>query len=124
MRTLIIGAFLLTITTGKAFAQADSTRLAMNNYMSKTIGGNATAANVGLWPSPAKGTVHIYLNTIQQGDRGECVIFNTQGVRCVSDNIQNGNNSILVSSLPEGIYFAKIILHNQLVVTKKFMIVR
>ena len=105
-------------------AQADSTRVMMNTFMAKNPGGNASLANVSMWPNPAKGSVNVYINSIQPGDKGQAVVFNSSGTACAIANLSNGNNKVYFSSLPEGMYFLNIKLNNNIVFSKKLMVSR
>ena len=123
MRTIAVAVCALMMI-GKAIAQPDSTEVMMNTYMAKDPGGNASIANISMWPNPAKGRVNIYMNSIRPGDRGQCVVFNSAGISCIVANISNGTNRIYFSSLPEGMYFVNIRLHNNIIFSKKLIVAR
>jgi hypothetical protein len=126
MKTILIAicVFFLTVRINTVAAQTDSTRVMMNTFMAKDPGGNASPANISMWPNPAKGSVNVYLNTVQPGDRGQCVIYNNSGTACIVANLQNGNNRIYFSALPEGYYFLNIKLHDNIVFSKKLIVSR
>lgn len=93
----------------------------MNAYTPKNTG-NSSSANISIWPNPAVSSIKIYLNTLRQDDKGECVIYNSNGQPCVSNIIRNGTNQALLTGLPSGIYFAKIMLQNIVVVSRKLIV--
>jgi len=124
MRTIAVVVCVLMMIGNNVSAQPDSTRTTMNTFMAKNPGGNASLANISMWPNPAKGSVNIYMNSIQPGDRGQCVVYNDAGRSCVVANISNGSNRIYFSSLPEGMYFLNIRLHNNIIFSKKLIVAR
>lgn len=93
--------------SGVSYSQVDSTQITMNAYTPKNTG-NSSSANISIWPNTAVSSIKIYLNTLRQGDKGECVIYNSNGQPCVSNIIRNGTNQVLLTGLPSGIYFAKL----------------
>src|SRR5690349_15975476 len=123
MRLLFLGLCAILIS-GKNIvaAQSDSTRVAMNTFMAKNPGGNASLANVSMYPNPARGSVNIYINSFQTGDRGQCVMYNSNGTACVVTNLSNGNNRIYFSSLPEGMYYLNIRLHDNIIFSKRLFV--
>ena len=125
MRLLFLGLCAIMISgINKVAAQPDSTRVMMNTFMAKNPGGNASLANISMWPNPARGSVNVYINSIQPSDRGQCIVYNSGGVSCVITNLSNGNNKIYFSSLPEGMYYLNIKLHNNIVFSKKLIVER
>ena len=70
------------------FAQSDTTKIAMNAFMAKDPGGNTSPANISMWPNPANGNVKLYINSLQFGDRGQFVVFNTAGKSCLTGKLQ------------------------------------
>src|SRR4051812_26216997 len=104
----IVLCLLMLVTANTVNAQADSDNISMNTFMAFNPGGNASLANISMWPNPATGMVNIYINSIRPGDRGEAVIVNTSGTPCIVNNLQNGINKIYFNSIAEGIYFLHI----------------
>jgi hypothetical protein len=125
MRLLFLGLCAILIS-GKNIvaAQSDSTSVTMNTFMAKNPGGNASLANVSMWPNPARGSVNIYINSIRTGDRGQCVMYNSNGTACAVTNLSNGTNKVYFSSLPEGIYYLNIRLHNDIIFSKRLFVER
>lgn len=107
--------------SGVSYSQVDSTQITMNAYTPKNTG-NSSSANISIWPNPAVSSIKISLNTLRQGDKGECVIYNSNGQPCLSNIIRNGTNQALLTGLPSGIYFAKIMLQNIVVVSRKLIV--
>ena len=125
MRYLLMAVCLLAFTRNDvARAQADSATIAMNTFMAKDPGGNASLANISMWPNPATGSVNVYMNSIRPGDRGQAVLFTTGGTPRIITNLQNGNNKIYFGSLPPGIYFLNVRLHNSIIFSKKLIVIR
>jgi hypothetical protein len=105
------------------FAQSDTTKIAMNAFMAKDPGGNTSPANISMWPNPANGNVKLYINSLQLGDRGQFVVFNTAGKSCLTGNINTGTNNIYLAALPDGVYFIRVLLQNKIAITKKLVVV-
>lgn len=123
MRQIFIAlCAMMMMGINKVAAQVDTTTVMMNTFMAKDPGGNASPANVSMWPNPAKGSVNVYINSIRPGDRGQVVVYNTAGKACTAANLQNGNNKVYLNALQDGIYFLNIKLQNNIVFSKKLMI--
>ena len=121
--SLLLIAILLLGFKNIATAQPDSTRVAMNYFMAKDPGTNTSSANISMWPNPASGRVKIYVNSLQPGDRGQCILYNEAGKACAMQTISNGTNELFFGSLQRGMYYVKIILHNKIAITKKLTII-
>ena len=115
-------AFCLFALQLTAAAQQHDSTVAMNYTLAKNSGTNTSPANINMFPNPATGVVYIYLNTLQPGHVGQCILYNEQGVPCAMQNISNGNNAISLALLPSGIYTIRILLHEGMPVTKKLVI--
>ena len=125
MKPLFIAlSVLLFVGVNKTIAQPDSTNVSMNTSMAFNPSGNASLANISMWPNPAMNSVNIYINSIRPGDRGEVTMFNTNGIRYAANTLSNGINKIYFGALPEGIYFLNISLHNDIVFSKKLVVRR
>lgn len=124
-RLLILAALFWMAASNSLVAQPASTaEITMHTFMAKNPGGNATPANISMWPNPARGSVNIYINSIKPGDRGECVFYNSAGRAAFITNLQNGNNKIFFNSLPEGLYLLNIKLRDGIVFSKKLVVSR
>ncbi len=118
--SLLLG--LLLGFTSIASAQQDSSAVTMNYNISKISGINTGTANVNMYPNPATNVVFLYLNTIQAGHTGQCIVYNAAGVPCAMQNITNGTNAVSLAQLPAGMYTVRILLKEGETVTKKLIV--
>ena len=87
-------------------------------YGVKATGVNQhNADNVAIYPNPAKG----YFN-LSSTQNGQLSLIDVSGRVVYSSDIVSGNNTIDISNLTDGIYFANVIFNNGSKVTAKIMV--
>lgn len=116
--TPLLLAFLICASINLLQAQTNMITVAYAANTNIPITKSAAAEKIKMFPNPAIGSVKIYVNSLQPGETGECIIYNTNGNRVVSNYVQNGTNQVLLGSLPAGMYFVKFLLHNNVIATK------
>lgn len=73
-----------------------------------------------VYPNPASNYVNIKLTT--NGNLIEVKLYNIMGELVANENLVDGNNTLSVANLPDGIYFYSIIKNNAILETKKLIV--
>jgi len=116
-------AFVYTLTYSTGTSQGGS-------YMSNVLGVDEPSVlkSFTVFPNPVSSDLHFDIN-MKENQNIEIQLFNEIGslvATPVSDNANTGRNeyNVHVGDLPEGIYFARIILDGTLTSTRRFTVSR
>ncbi len=119
----------ITLATAiKADAQQDTVapqnNTVMNHYTYTPVNyqrGSSTA-EMRMFPNPARSVTTIYINSIQEKDKGDLIVYNNSGTAVLRNTIQPGNNDVNVSNLATGTYIVKVFTKDKAVYTKKLVV--
>lgn len=81
-------------------------------------------SNFYIWPNPAREKINVYVNSIRAGEQGECVVYNNAGQPVLQQWIRNGNNTLYLGKVQEGIYIVTIADKNRDVISKRILVSR
>jgi hypothetical protein len=127
MKNLIIFIFCCTISL-KIFAQDETS----GNYATP-VEANASfiknanemdSVRINVWPNPAKNIVNIFINDLNENEKGQLVIYNMSGNAVLTKNINHGNNQIYLDNISGGLYIIRIIRENEPLISTKLIVAR
>ncbi len=127
----LLFAFMLsaiTFAAKKATAQEDTiapqnnTEMNHYTYLPETFQRGSSTAEIKMFPNPARSQTTVYVNSIKEQDRGEMVVYNTNGTVVMRNIIQPGNNNVNVNNLATGIYLVKVFTKDRSIYTQQLVV--
>lgn len=96
----------------------------MNHPSNIPLSNKPGTSNVYIWPNPAREKIMVYVNSIKAGEQNECVIYNMAGRPVVRKWINDGNNTLYLGAVQEGVYVVTVANKNKDVYSKRLIISR
>jgi hypothetical protein len=96
----------------------------MNHPSNIPLSNKLNTSNVYIWPNPAREKFIVYINSIKAGEQGECIVYNMAGQPVLRKWINDGNNTVYLGAVQEGVYIVTIANKNQDVFSKRLIISR
>ena len=130
-RNLLFACVLSAITLAAnetAFAQQDTvtpqnnTEMNHYTYAPETFQRGTSTSEVRMFPNPTRSQTNIYINSIQEKDGGEMIVYNNSGTVVIRNIIQPGNNNLNVANLATGVYIVKIFTKDRAIYTQQLVV--
>lgn len=84
---------------------------------------NKTDNNISIYPNPTNSIIHFNLN-ISESQKAMLKIFNTAGQKFMESQIQNGENTLDLGSLSDGLYYLIITSNKKQIYRSKVTVIK
>ncbi len=128
----LLTAFLLSVimmaTYKTASAQQDTIAPQNNTVMNRytyapvTFQQGSSTSEIRMFPNPARSQATLYINSIQEKDRGEVVVYNNSGKVVLRNPVSPGNNDLNVASFATGTYTVRIFTKDRSIYTQQLVV--
>ena len=111
---------------GPAGYHSSENKTVMNAYIytPELYQQGSSTASFKMFPNPARSSTTIYINSIQEKDNGEVVVYNTGGKVVFGNTIKPGNNEVNVAELANGIYIVRVLMKDKFTYTKQMVVMK